>query len=434
MVNQFDQKWFAAKVLEFMGPFNRIGRSVCRNWRDCRVHVDKLCVSDVTFKCRIERICVKLLGNLVLNRVSMAMAQWNEWDKLESLRGIEIIEYWDDYDVVFKKYELLERIVAKDCVYRVIHGRIMELKNLDFLRDMMEIRVLDLGGCNLINDFGVIGCLRKLKELRLDRCQVCELDFLENNVELEELSLCKCLCAGEDDFGIIGRLEKLRRLRLKGCYIGGLNFLRDNVELEELDLGEVKVVVEKEGEFIVLKYLKKLRKLCLEGCCVVRLDFLDFGKDCDIEMKLEDLNLSFCPHIGSDQFRLLEGKHLMGMTNLNLSNSMIDNLSFCGSMTELKILNLGGCRLLDYDQIVKIGTLMKLEELNLSNCRIEDMRFVCGMVKLEYLDLSGCNLRNVGWIEGMDYVNMDGEEIRIVDEKIKKGLVIRLGSLYDKCG
>ncbi|XP_062173086.1 disease resistance protein RPV1-like [Alnus glutinosa] len=267
-----------------------------------------------------------------------------------------------------------------------------------------SLEILILSGCRMLKKFPeIVGDMKRLKELKLDRTAI------------EELPLS------------IGRLSGLTLLNLKGCEF--LTSLPCNISLDSLEILILSGcrMLKKFPEIVV--DMKRLKELKLDRTAIEELPLsigrlsgltlLDLGEctsltslPCNISLdSLETLILSDCwnlekfPEIVGDMKRLKELKldgtaieelplsvgRLSGLTLLNLKGcKSLTSLPCNISLDSLEILILSGCRKLKkFPEIV--GDMKRLKELKLEWTAIKELPLSIGRLSvLTLLNLEGC--------------------------------------------
>jgi hypothetical protein len=135
------------------------------------------------------------------------------------------------------------------------------------LKDLKELRELDLGECKRITDVGLayIKDLKELRKLNLSWCDLITdagLAYLKDLKELRKLDFMRCLRITDAGLAYVKDLRELKELDLSLCRRitdAGVAYLKDLKELRELDLRFCELITD--VGLAYLKDLKELRKL-----------------------------------------------------------------------------------------------------------------------------------------------------------------------------
>uniref|UniRef100_A0A0E0F3K2 AAA+ ATPase domain-containing protein n=1 Tax=Oryza meridionalis TaxID=40149 RepID=A0A0E0F3K2_9ORYZ len=292
-----------------------------------------------------------------------------------------------------------------DCAKIVLHGTAFSSARC--------LRVLDLSECYVHK---LPDSICQLKQLRYLKAPDIKGQMIPKCItKLSKLSYLN-LCGSQRVMALpesIGRMECLIHLDLSWCS-----------QLRELPISFGK--------------LKKLAHLNLSNCSQVT----GVSESLGSLTELQYLNLSYCTKIGELPREL---GNLMGLQYLNLSfSSYLDGapstevlstltkleymnlsseLSYIGKLpealgcfTELKYLNLSGCR--GIEKLPKsFGSLRNLVFLDFSNCyRVEGIpEALCGLTKIQYLNLSRCCYGNGLHLRGLPEVMRNLIELRYLN-------------------
>jgi len=98
-------------------------------------------------------------------------------------------------------------------------------------------------------------------------------------------------------------------------------------------------------------------------------------------------------------------EHCQGLTAINLSGNVIDNVFPLGALTKLEFLDVSENELENADSL---GSLWQLKELDLSSNDIEDFDFLDRLLSLKYVDLTGNPV----------------QDKRVVERLVRRGVVV----------
>ncbi|MEG4344059.1 leucine-rich repeat domain-containing protein [Microcoleus sp. A003_D6] len=113
---------------------------------------------------------------------------------------------------------------------------------------------------------------------------------------------------------------------------------------------------------------------------------------------------------GTDDAQAAE-QILSSMTELDLCENRITDISFLGSLTNLTTLDLGDNKISD---ISVLGSLTNLTTLNLGNNRITDISFLGSLTNLTTLNLNGNRITDIsflGSLTNLTTLNLNGNQI-----------------------
>jgi hypothetical protein len=197
---------------------------------------------------------------------------------------------------------------------------------------------LRLDGVEALKDVEGLSCLKHLRELNMEYCDLKSLEGIENFKELEYANL-------------------------KGNKISEIKNLEGLKELKGIDLAENKIV-----EIKGLVGLKKLAHLNLYGNKICKIDGLD---------TLEN-TMDLC--LSNNQITRIEGlKHLKKLNYLELAENKILKISGLKTLGNLIDLDLG------YNKIAKIEGLKRLKKLEVLNLWTNQITVLEGIKHLKSL-------------------------------------------------
>ncbi|CAL6009245.1 Conserved_hypothetical protein [Hexamita inflata] len=238
--------------------------------------------------------------------------------------------------------------------------------------------------------------LVQLEKLNMNNCKLNKLDALRYLTNLKELDL------GDndriDDITPLGNLQQLRILNLEHCRLTNVEALQLLLNLEELNLARNlnifsdKVIQHSRYlDTTPLQYLTKLTILNLDSCAKLQLDSLS---------KLTNLDQLY---LSSNSLQDIRALQQIKLKQLYLSSTKIDDMDALQYLTDLTILDLSKCKL---SSINALKTLVNLKELNLSRdlgcyeveqiqTPIFDITPLQYLTQLEKLQISQCGLQSV---------------------------------------
>ncbi|CAL6005765.1 leucine-rich_repeat protein [Hexamita inflata] len=276
--------------------------------------------------------------------------------------------------------------------------------NLNNINQFQNLKELDLPGnegldLSLLQDLTQITSLKflaQLEKLNMNHCELNKIDVLRYLTNLKELDL------GDndriDDITPLGNLLQLRILNLEHCCLTNVEALQLLLNLEELNLaGNLNIcydkVIQQTGylDTTPLQYLTKLTILNLDSCAKLQLGSLS---------KLTNLDQLY---ISSNNIQEIKALQYLKLKQLYLSSTKIDDMNALQYLTDLTILDLSKCKL---SSVKALKTLVNLKELNLSRelsyYEVEqtktpffDITPLQYLTQLEKLEISQCGLQSV---------------------------------------
>ncbi|CAL6005771.1 leucine-rich_repeat protein [Hexamita inflata] len=236
--------------------------------------------------------------------------------------------------------------------------------NMDNINQFQNLKELDLSGSqridlSLLQDLTQITSLKflaQLEKLNMNNCNLNNINVLRYLTNLKELDL------GDndriDDITPLGNLLQLRILNLQHCCLTNVEALQFLLNLEELNLSKnlntfSDKVIQRTGylDTTPLQYLTKLTTLNLNSCIKLQLGSLS---------KLTNLDQLY---ISSNNIQEIKALQYLKLKQLYLSSTKIDDMNALQYLTDLTILDLSKCKL---SSVKALKTLVNLKELNLN--------------------------------------------------------------------
>jgi hypothetical protein len=343
------------KLKEFSWPkevpsLHGLGISLNNSFKDLNFleNADELQTLDIYCDNEVNDLC--FLNSLK----SLERLNLNDLDGISSLDGLEAVSETLSYLAMEGLDSLAEfRTTCGFPQLVELNLSASEIKNLNFLKQMPNLQVLELN-CPGLNDFSGLSNLSALEELEMDQFHEDDLACLNNCSSLFNLSI---YCADSlTSLESIQELNQLESLFLQNCdKITNLAPLVNLPKLKSLDLGLKANAIVK--DISVLGNLTNLR----------------------------DLNI--CSDL------LVDVSWMVGLANLNEVNfwncSKLSSLNGFSSLSGLRHLNLSCCT--SIKDVDALSGLTDLNELYLSNCEaLSCINGLNNLINLEHLDLTDC--------------------------------------------
>lgn len=302
-----------------------------------------------------------------------------------------------DYDGALEKLrEAMELDKTDECL--LLMSRCYEAK-YDYVNAIAILESSNSGSDKIKSE---IERLKKAKEA-YDSGQIVVIGGEQYGIDTTTLDLSG-KNAGSEALRDIGKLTELTSLKLANNQITDIDFLSGLTKLASLDLSNNKI-----SDITPLSELTSLRTLHLDGNDIT--DFtplyglggLSMLTITDMEISASQLKelreaLPSCIIYSDDATEetveiTLGGKTFKSdVTELDLSDCGISDISLLSACTELKTLDLSGNSITDISTLVDLS---KLTQLDLSDNAVSDISPLMSLTKLEYLNLSGNGIRSV---------------------------------------
>ena len=250
-----------------------------------------------------------------------------------------------------------------------------------------------------------------LEELTLQNREIDDLSFLEGMTHLKKLDLSGCTISG--DLGIIKSLPALEELTMKGCSLSSLSFLEGAPSLKKLDLSSNAV-----GNLSVLATIPTLQVLDLSDNAVrdlypltglTELTSLNLAENVISHMaplstclKLGTLDVS-----GNKITSIAAVQKLTGLTSFRAEKNMITDASPLAVCTELRKLDISNNQIAD---ITMLSGLTKMTEFDFSYNQATALPALPASAALVTIDGSYnqlAGLEPLDKLSALNYVYMD---------------------------
>jgi Leucine-rich repeat (LRR) protein len=288
-----------------------------------------------------------------------------------------------------------------------------------------------MSSVDISKDISVTGLepVAKLLNLKEIYCQGTSISNLEPLKELIDLVHLDCSDTRIKDLTPLAALVHLEELRISGTLVTSLNGLESVSGLETIHMDNTMV-----DNLEYLSGNKNLRTIYCDGTKIGKVDvdsFLDRNPEClviyetpilkawwqalspewhDIfreNIKIDDppkreqlhslVRLKSIDISGNESIRSLEPLTIFdNLEILDLSNTMVGDISTLSSMVTLLELNLSGNPLND---LIPVASLLQLKSLDISNTAVEKLDPVAYLENLEYLNCSGTPVKKLNPIE-----------------------------------
>ena len=239
-----NNSYFKLFGIDVLIPSNLLN---CTNW---------IC----TFERRKKSVIFKI-GDVAL------AAQIKDEEKLSYLPDDLILLTYDAY-ISLDDDDALKRIYIKN--FKNLSYLCLKnsgVTNLNELQNLLNLRYLDLSGCDKITDINPIIRLPCLTELLLSGCKsICDISPINHHLSTIGMSL-RCLdlscCENLRDFSCLSGLSSLRDLSLYDCnFVSDISFIKFLPLLRSLILNKCKLI----NNLSPLSGLNNLEYLDLDGC------------------------------------------------------------------------------------------------------------------------------------------------------------------------
>ncbi len=304
-----------------------------------------------------------------------------------------------------------------------------KVKDFDLLRNLSNLEILGLKGCqitdasffggcsglkklnlgeNKIEDFSFLRSFKKLEELYLNDCGITDAGFLRSFTNLKNLSLAANRI---NDISFLENFKKLELLYLHNCNISNINPIKTLTNIKKLSLIGIQV-----KDFSFLENFTNLEELYLYNCGIKDTNFLKGH----VNFKVLSL--------GKNQIRDISFlRSFKNLEILYLDDCEITNVKFLRGHTNLKKLSLGGNKIKDFSFL---RSFKKLEELYLFNSQIQNGDFLKDLRELKILQLGENKLDTFNFIANFEKLNkLYLYDCEIIDANFLKSLT-RLKVLY----
>ncbi len=241
-----------------------------------------------------------------------------------------------------------------------------QLTDLSFLSGMTHLKSLDLSGCSIATDLGILKTLPALEELTMESCSISSLAFLEGAPSLKKLDLSHNAIG---NLSMLATIPTLQELNLSDNAVSDLSALSALTELTVLNLSE--------------NVLTSIAPI--QGC--IRLTTLDVS-----ENKLTDIAVV---------------RNMTALTTFRAEKNRITDCAPLAVCTELRKLDISNNQLTD---ITMLSTLTKLTELDFSYNQAAALPALPGSAALVTVDGSYNQLTTLEPLDKLDalnYVYMD---------------------------
>ncbi len=245
-----------------------------------------------------------------------------------------------------------------------LHGK--GIKNIEALKELVHLKVLNLSG-NEITDITALKYLTDLEYLHLDK----------NNIS---------------DIDAVSSLENLKKLSLRENKISSIQSLEDLLNLHSLNLNDNQISEAAEVE--VLDNFNGIYSLDGNPVCE-QMERPDFGvalpwekagqEDRTIDWQDENLKAAMIEVTGITD-REICLSDIWNITELDLREREIKQITALGDCYNLKSLNLSNNQISDITALLKLS---QLKRLSLSENEITDITVLLKLSELKELSLSG---------------------------------------------
>lgn len=249
-----------------------------------------------------------------------------------------------------------------------LNASVTSIHSLKGIENLLGLSWLDLS----VTDTAAIGelaSLTRLGYLNLDSNRIVDISALGKLLELSELRLNNNKIADITSLAWLAN-KNLTKADLGNNQIANISALRNLTTLQTLNLGNNQIV-----DITPLSNLKEMRELDLSANLIDKIDAV-------VNMrKLEKLNMRKNKLVNTQNIVWLKDSDL---TELNLSENLIADISKIGMLTNLVKLNLANNKIVNIDAL---STMTNLQELNISNNQVADISALANLKRVEKLFL-----------------------------------------------
>lgn len=270
-------------------------------------------------------------------------------DKLESLEPVSNLTHLREIQIECPQISDFSPLYK--CPIEGITLYESQIKDINFLANMRDLKELDLWACTEITDYSVLSELTDLTSLGLRRCDnLWDISFLTNMRGLKQLRMYPC--TEITDYSVLPELTELYLLELTNCEnMKDISFLANMRELKFLTLLYPDIT-----DYSILSELTELEQLEIGG-----INFKDITVLKDMK-KLESLTLSGC---GAEDYMLL------------------------GEFINLNKLGINGCDNISEPEVEVLSQLTQLESFQMAYCNLKTLPDMTKWTNLQYVELSG---------------------------------------------
>ena len=175
----------------------------------------------------------------VIEEVEFVDVAIEELIQQQLMFGHETVIYSDDLWAITELTVPAEAIDLSDLRHLLYLEKLTltdrKIEDLSFLEGMTRLKSLDLSGCTISGDLGVIKTLPALEELTMRGCSISSLSFLEGAPALKKLDLSSNAVGS---LSVLSTINTLQSLDLSDNAVSDLTPLGGLMDLTELDVSE----------------------------------------------------------------------------------------------------------------------------------------------------------------------------------------------------
>ena len=175
----------------------------------------------------------------VIEEVEFVDVAIEELIQQQLMFGHETVIYSDDLWAITELTVPAEAIDLSDLRHLLYLEKLTltdrKIEDLSFLEGMTRLKSLDLSGCTISGDLGVIKTLPALEELTMRGCSISSLSFLEGAPALKKLDLSSNAVGS---LSVLSTINTLQSLDLSDNAVADLTPLGGLMDLTELDVSE----------------------------------------------------------------------------------------------------------------------------------------------------------------------------------------------------
>lgn len=292
-------------------------------------------------------------------------------------------------------------------------GIISVLPDIGFLKHYPFLKFISIKNCS--ENIEVLKGLEKVEELYVFESKFSSLDFLNENQNLQNLSIKRC---GLEDISEIRNLKNLKILNFRGNEITDISPLKELTKLEQLTLWDNKLTDISPLSFLKNLYfldlednnisdiyaiseLKKISSLYLTSNNIAHIHAL-----INIE-KLRNLYVGYNPIVDAENFN-----DFSNLVELNISKCEINNISFIKNLSSLQVLIANSNNIYNIPNNIFPSSLI---ELHLANNKLDDLTPFSNLHNLKNINFDGnyiTDLTPLNQLSNLVYVSLTGNNIK----------------------
>ncbi len=248
--------------------------------------------------------------------------------------------------------------------------------SLNCLSSLVDLNSLEICNNNNITNVSFLGKFKFLTNLKLSNCKrVYDITVFQHLTSLTMLTMENCPCVDDiDPFEYLTNLTGLMLVDMDDVW--DLDFVDDMTNLESLYVQGCNRI----SDISHLKYLVNLKMFDISFCRGIN------NEDIDLNFLKSTTSLTSLSLPRDLKFKDLSAfVNLTNLTDLNLSESGLNDIRHIVTLTSLVSLDLSSCKNLDLSNTTPLRSLTRLERLTLGNCGFTDISFLKYLTSLTKL-------------------------------------------------